>query len=75
MLADRRNIKRPVFRLFCELVLNKHSNTQNRVLLKTGFLSAFLISAGNGKKAKQLFWFFFRNVKKNIISVGEKEKA
>ncbi|MBR2865062.1 MAG: hypothetical protein IKC13_02160 [Elusimicrobiaceae bacterium] len=32
-------------------MFNKHSNTQNRQLLKTGFLSTFLKSAENGKKA------------------------
>ncbi|WP_458401579.1 hypothetical protein, partial [Candidatus Avelusimicrobium sp.] len=37
--------KKPVFRLFCKLVLEKHSNIQNRPFLKTGFLSAFQKSA------------------------------
>ena len=32
VLADRRNIKRPVFRLFCELVLNR---TQTHKLVLT----------------------------------------
>ncbi|MBQ8844313.1 MAG: hypothetical protein IJ016_06015 [Elusimicrobiaceae bacterium] len=57
--------KKPVFRLFCKLVLEKHSNIQNRPFLKTGFLSALQKSA---KETKISFLLFFRRGKRKALT-------